>query len=81
MQVVISLEIIGGRFSNLLTQHVLRSHWPPVPSVFECHFKLKVVIFHVRLTFHSSNLGHLRCGDKEPDKGETLHPNHIFRDV
>ena len=25
------------------------------------------VIFHVRLRVHSSNLGHLLCGDKEPD--------------
>ena len=25
------------------------------------------VIFHVRLTVHSSNLGHLLCGDKAPN--------------
>ena len=39
------------------------------------------VIFHVRLTVHSSNLGHLLSSDKEPDKGKTLRPIHIFRDV
>ena len=36
------------------------------------------VIFHVRLTVHSSNLGHLLSSDKEPDKGKTLRPIHIF---
>ena len=35
----------------------------------------------VRLTVHSSNLGHLLSSDKEPDKGNPLRPIHIFRDV
>ena len=34
------------------------------------------VIFHVRLTVHSSNLGHWAT-----DKGKTLRPKDIFKDV